>query len=639
MPFGPLWLADGRVQYRLWAPGAARVDLVCNGATAPMAAPGPQHEVQRQDQDADSAASTPDTGWFVSAPMSHAPGMRYAFRIDGQLTVPDPASRHNPDGVHAASALTAPGTFNWPEPGWRGRPWHEAVVYELHIGCFTPEGSFAAAIARLDDLVALGITAIELLPVASFGGQRGWGYDGVLLYAPHAAYGTPDDFKRLVAAAHARGLMVLLDVVYNHFGPDGNYLNAYAPAFFKPELHTPWGAAINFDSPGSATVRRFFIDNALYWLEEFQLDGLRIDAVHAMHDQSVPHFIDALASAVQQGPGRARPVHLVLENDHNDATRLVRNGAGRPMLATAQWNDDLHHAAHVLLTGETDGYYADYAVKPAALLGRALAEGFVYQGQHSEYRGQAHGTPSTSLPPLAFVNALQNHDQIGNRALGERLAALVSAPEAAGERSAALRALVACQLLSPAVPMLFMGEEYAASTPFLYFCDFEGDLARAVTEGRRNEFSRFARFADPNQRSRIPDPNALATFQASQLDWAERDLAPHAHWLAFYRRLLGIRQRQLAPWLAQAGSGSWQLDGPGLLTLRWPLGNATLHLRANLHSSPAPAAPALPGQLLYSSVEPAAEPGQAGQAADSTPHRAPAALSAWAVQVTLHQSA
>jgi len=437
------------------------------------------------------------------------------------------------------------------------------------------------------------------MPVADFPGRRGWGYDGVLPYAPEAAYGTPDDMKRLVAAAHQRGLMVFLDVVYNHFGPDGNYLHAYAQAFFNPDVPTPWGAAINFDGARCRTVRDFFIHNALYWIEEFHLDGLRIDAVHAMHDRSKLHFVDELARAVRAGPGRERPVHLILENDVNDAERLARHADGSPRLADAQWNDDVHHTLHVMASGETDGYYIDFAAEPQRLLGRAVAEGFSYQGDASIYRdGEARGTPSTHLPPLAFVNSTQTHDQVGNRAFGERIAMLADAQG----RNDALRALLACVLLAPSPPMLFMGEEYAASTPFLYFCDFEGELAQAVTRGRRNEFSRFARFSDPARRDLIPDPNAESTFLKSKLDWAERDQLGHAEWLALYRELLRLRHQHLVPKLAHARSGRLELPAPGCVMVQWPLGDrARWHLLANLSSVSAGVSRALPGETVYAS--------------------------------------
>jgi maltooligosyltrehalose trehalohydrolase len=454
------------------------------------------------------------------------------------------------------------------------------------------------------------------MPLASFAGQRGWGYDGVLPYAPQPSYGTPDELKQLIVAAHRRGLMVLLDVVYNHFGPDGNYLHVYAEPFFNPAVPTPWGAAINFDGEYSRTVRDFFIHNALYWIEEFQFDGLRIDAVHAMHDDSAQHFVDELARALREGPGKHREVHLVLENDLNDAARLERAADGTPRLADAQWNDDVHHTLHVIASGEGDGYYIDFADRPLQRFGRALAEGFAYQGEPSAYRdGEARGTPSAHLPPLAFVNSLQSHDQVGNRAFGERIQMLA----AAAGREDALRALLACVLLAPSPPMLFMGEEYAASTPFLYFCDFDGELAKAVTEGRRAEFGRFARFADPSVRERIPDPNAPDTFATSKLQWAERHTGRHAGWLALYSRLLQQRQRQLVPWLAGASSGRFDEPTPGSLRIAWPLGSGRAwHLLAQLADPAGEAAlvAALPGDVVYAS------------------HRGDA-LEAWSVRFTL----
>jgi maltooligosyltrehalose trehalohydrolase len=595
MPFGAQCLSGGGARFRLWAPGAQRVELVLNGDASPM--------------------QSLDGGWFEATASDASPGARYAFRIDGGMSVPDPASRSNPDDVHAASALVDPLAFDWPDDGWRGRPWHEAVIYEVHLGCFTPQGNFGAAIDRLDDLVALGVTAIELMPVADFPGRRGWGYDGVLPYAPEASYGTPEDMKRLIAAAHARGLMVLLDVVYNHFGPDGNYLHAYAPDFFNPRVPTPWGAAINFDGGSCRTVRDFFIHNALYWIEEFHLDGLRVDAVHAMHDRSALHFVDELAQAVRAGPGRDRHVHIVLENDLNDAARLVRDADGRPPLADAQWNDDVHHALHVMASGESDGYYVDFATEPQRLFGRALAEGFAYQGEASPYRGgEARGTPSAHLPPLAFVNSTQTHDQVGNRAFGERIARLADAQG----RSDALRALVTCVLMAPSPPMLFMGEEFAAGTPFLYFCDFAGELAEAVTQGRRNEFSRFARFSDPERRDQIPDPNAESTFRRSKLEWSERERPGHVEWLALYRELLGLRHQHLVPRLAQVRSGRLDVAGAGRLHLQWPLGqDAHWHLLANLSSAPAPMPALPPGTAIYAS------------------HRSTGAQAPWSVHVHL----
>ena len=602
MPFGARLLSGGGARFRLWAPDARAVALI--RSAGPDAGEAPMRALPR--------------GWFELTVPRADTSTRYAFRIDGRAPVlPDPASRANPDDVHAPSALFNPLAFDWPDEEWRGRPWHEAVIYELHVGTFTPEGSFASAIGRLDDLVALGVTAIELMPVADFAGARGWGYDGVLLFAPEASYGPPEDLKRLVAAAHARGLMVLLDVVYNHFGPDGNYLHGYAGAFFNAEVQTPWGAAIRFD--GNRTVREFFIHNALYWIEEYRFDGLRLDAVHAMHDRSRVFIADAIAQALRRGPGRQRHVHLVLESNLNDAARLSRTARGRTRRATAQWNDDVHHAVHVMATGERDGYYVDYADHPPARLGRALAEGFAYQGEPSVFHGgEARGTASVQLPPVAFVNAIQTHDQVGNRAHGERITALA----ARQDRTQALRALMACTLLSPAVPMLFMGEEFAAGAPFLYFCDFEGDLARAVTEGRRHEFSRFAAFAEPTARATIPDPNDVQTFTRSKLDWRERDQAQHRPWLALYTELLALRREHLVPLLPRLRSGHWQCSDSGTLRLRWPAGNRVhWHMLARLSDTADAGAAGPPGRLIYAGPEHCAD-----------------ALAPWSVQVALERS-
>jgi maltooligosyltrehalose trehalohydrolase len=581
MPFGAELLAPGGARFSLWAPGAARVELALVG--------GPQPGQIAMEPIGD--------GWFRAIVDAASVETHYAFHIDGRPLVPDPASRFNPDGVHGPSRLVDPLAYAWQDAQWRGRPWHEAVLYELHVGTFTAEGTFAAAIGRLDYLAALGVTAIELMPVATFSGSRGWGYDGVLWFAPQPSYGTPGELKALVDAAHARGLMVLLDVVYNHFGPDGNYLHQYAPQFFNPRHRTPWGAAVNFDGEANRAVRDFVIHNALYWLDEYHFDGLRLDAVHAIADDSRPHIVEELAQAVRAGPGRTRHVHLVLENDLNQSRYLPRAADGSAPLATAQWNDDLHHAAHVIATGEGDGYYADYAIEPLRLLGRTLAEGFAYQGDPSPYRGgELRGEPSAHLPPVAFVDFLQTHDQVGNRAFGERLAQL--APEAP------LRALTACVLLSPAVPMLFMGEEFAAASPFQYFCDFTGELARAVTEGRRSEFGRFERFSDPQLRSRIPDPNDPATCERSRLDWSQCGQPLHARWLALHRELLAIRRERLVPLLPRIGAGAFELTPGGGLRLRWPIdGAGALHLLAHLADHPAPVPAVLPGVTIYASHE------------------------------------
>jgi len=577
MPFGAELREDGTTRFRLWAPGAKRVDLELGAADTASVA----------------LAGQPD-GWYEAVRRDAPAGTRYAFRIDGDLRVPDPASRCNPDDVHAPSMIVDPGAYGWTDASWRGRPWEEAVVYELHIGTFTPEGTFATAIGKLDYLAELGVTALEIMPVADFPGHRNWGYDGVLPYAPDSAYGTVEDLKRLVDAAHARRLMVLLDVVYNHFGPEGNYLHAYAPQFFNPRHQTPWGAAINFDADGSRVVRDFFIHNALYWIEEYGMDGLRLDAVHAIADDSRPDIVAELCETVRAGPGRDRHVHIVLENDKNQARYLARDAQLAPLQASAQWNDDVHHAFHILVTGERDGYYADYAERPLWYLGRCLAEGFAYQGEISVYRDHtARGEPSARLPSTAFVSFVQTHDQVGNRAFGERIERIAD--------PRALRAAMSCVLLSPAPPLLFMGEEFGASSPFLFFCDFGPELAAAVTRGRREEFGKFARFRDPAVQATIPDPNDPATFAASKLDWEQLDKPLHAEWLALYRDLLGLRHRHLVPRLAGMRSGgTFALIGDDCLRVDWTLGDgARLHLVANFSAASCDGIDIPPGDALY----------------------------------------
>ncbi|MDO9225291.1 MAG: malto-oligosyltrehalose trehalohydrolase [Pseudomonadota bacterium] len=575
MPFGATPLAAGGVRFRLWAPSVTAVTL-------------------RLDETEELPMTAVGDGWFELTVATARAGSRYSFRLPDGLLVPDPASRYNPDDIHGASEVIDAAVYDWSDGDWRGRPWEEAVLYELHIGSFTSAGTFAGVIERLDYLVELGVTALEIMPVSDFPGQRNWGYDGVLPFAPDAAYGRPEDFKRLVDAAHARGLMVLLDVVYNHFGPEGNYLHAYAADFFNPRHETPWGAAINFDGDNNRPVRDFFVHNVRYWLEEFHLDGLRLDAIHAIRDDSKPDIIEELAAAFRAIP--ERHVHMVLENERNQARYLGRDGEV-PRQATAQWNDDIHHVFHVLATGEDDGYYIDYAGEPMRRLGRCLAEGFAYQGEPSPFdHDQPRGEPSAHLPPGAFINFLQNHDQIGNRAFGERLNHL-AAP-------LIQEAVTAVLLLAPQPPMLFMGEEFAAAQPFLFFCDFGPELARAVTEGRRREFSRFARFADPAARERIPDPNAVATFEACVLDWGSIEQAPHQAVLDLHRRLLARRKQWIAPRLAGMGNGDPKLTllSERALDLRWRLGDGSLlTLQANFAEDVVATSPAA-GELLFATA-------------------------------------
>lgn len=564
MPFGAEIRPQGGVAFRLWAPDARKVDLCLERGGAAELSPmcADQH------------------GWFRVVHEDAGPGAMYRFRIDGEHLVSDPASRFQPQDVHGPSCVVDPERFEWRDTHWLGRPWEETVLYELHVGAFTERGTYASAATRLGYLAELGITAVELMPVADFPGRRNWGYDGVLPFAPDSCYGGPDELKAFVAAAHQLGIMVIMDVVYNHFGPDGNDLQRYARDFFTDRYATPWGDAINYDGPNSTTVREFFIHNALYWLEEFNVDGLRLDAVHAIFDESEPDILVELAQTVRSRVPPDRHVHLLLENEDNTARYLHRDADGRPSSYTAQWNDDWHHAAHVLLTGETHGYYRDYADRPCGHLLRCLTEGFCYQGEPSRHReGGRRGTPSAALPGSAFIAFLQNHDQVGNRALGERLTRLTSLE--------GLRAAAAIQVLSPAIPALFMGEEFGCEQPFLFFTDFGGELATAVAEGRRREFGAF----DVARRTGLsgpPDPNDRQTFRRSVIDWEKADQPRHQQWLAFYRSLLELRHRMIVPRLAgtRAEPGAMLIGECGLAVC-WRMGDGSrLLLVANPGAAP-----------------------------------------------------
>jgi malto-oligosyltrehalose trehalohydrolase len=568
MPFGAEVREDGATRFRLWAPGARRVELWLEDGGRAIAIPR-------------------DAGGWAEYVTREAPaGTSYRYRIDGELLVPDPAARFQPGDVHGAGEVVDPRAYSWADGDWTGVPPERLVFYELHVGAFTAAGTYAGVAERLDHLAALGVTALQLMPLADFPGRRGWGYDGALLFAPEARYGRPEDLKALVDAAHARGLAVFLDVVYNHFGPEGNYLRRYAPAFFDERRRTPWGEGVHYDGAGSEVVRAFVIHNALYWIEEFHLDGLRLDAVNAIVDESKTHLLVELGGAVDDGPGRDRLVHLVLENGANEARYLRRRPPRRP-LYQAQWNDDVHHALHVLLTGERGGYYADYQ-PPLPHLGRCLTEGFAFQGEPSLYRKRLRGEASGDLPPTAFIGYLQNHDQVGNRALGERITAL-AAPEA-------VRAATAVLLLSPAPPLLFMGQEWAAPEPFLFFSDLGSGLGPQVAEGRRREFARFPEFAGAASTGRIPDPQAEATFRRSILDWSRVDRPGHRDWLAFHRELLAVRAQAIAPLLAgePVPMTSWKALGETALEVAWSFPTGTLRLAANLgparvgHDGPGP---------------------------------------------------
>lgn len=581
MPFGAEIGPDG-VRFRLWAPSVDAVDLVLGQGRGESRLPlEPLGE-----------------GWFGVTTDKAAPGSAYRFALPDGLLVPDPASRHQSQDVHSPSVVVDPCAYRWERPDFAGRPWEETVLYELHVGTFTRQGTFRAAIDRLDHLMRIGVTAVELMPVSEFPGRRGWGYDGVLHFAPEASYGTPDDLKALVDAIHERDMTAWMDVVYNHFGPDGNYLHAYAAPFFTDRHRTPWGQAINYDGEGSRPVRDYVIHNALYWLEEFRFDGLRLDAVHAIVDDGSPHILEELARTVRDRIA-GRHVHLVLENDLNVARWLERGEDGGPRFYTAQWNDDWHHLAHVLLTGERGGYYADYAGDTAALMVRALTEGFAFQGEPSRHRdGELRGEPSGHLPPTAFIGFLQNHDQIGNRAMGERLTTLAD--------PRALRCMASLLALSPHIPMLYMGEEWGSRTPFYYFCDFHGELATAVRDGRRKEFAAFPAFTDPAARARIPDPNEEATRDASRLDWDDLEMEGHEDWLAAWEVLLHLRRTAIMPRLAglmgaRARGRSW--DGTAI-DVSWRLADgAVLSVIANLGPEPRGGFARPGGDLLFETDE------------------------------------
>jgi malto-oligosyltrehalose trehalohydrolase len=551
--FGPRWLQDGRVEFRMWAPGQARVRLRIDG-----------RESVDMMRDAE--------GWHRQTLGPLEPGTRYEFQLDDGTTTPDPASRYQPDDVHGPSELVADEPFS--AGAWRGRAWEELVFYEVHVGTFTPEGTFRAAVDKLDHLASLGVTAVQLMPIADFAGTRGWGYDGVKHYAIEAAYGRPEDLRRFVAAAHTRGIAVFLDIVYNHFGPEGNYLPKLAPAFFTDRHKTPWGAGINYDGDDARPVRDYFIENVLFWLTEYGLDGFRFDAVDTITDDSEEDLLYEIARRVRE-EFAARQVHLVLENGDNEAHFLRRSPGGDALAFTAQWNDDLHHVLHVAATGEGGGYYSEY-LGNTALLARSLAEGFAFQGEVMKYRGRARGEPSDQLPPTAFVSFVQNHDQVGNRAFGERLGALAPPHKH--------RAVACVYLLAPQIPMLFMGEEWNALDPFYYFCDFAEPLASAVRDGRRAEFARFAEFSDPVHRERIPDPLDPATFEACRLHWDDAALPAHADWLRWYKRALSARRTHVQPRLRQIRrAATWQVLAPGAIFVNWNCGEAgRLRVAANL---------------------------------------------------------
>ncbi len=503
--------------FRVWAPRPRRVDVIVDGERRAM--------------------SELEGGWW-EAPGARA-GARYGFSLERGEVRPDPRSESQPDGVLGLSEVIDPSTFAWTDAAWRGIPLAGSVLYELHIGTFTPEGTFEGAARRLPHLVDLGVTAVEVMPVAEFGGNRGWGYDGAALYAPHHAYGGPSGLKRLVDASHEAGLALVLDVVYNHLGPVGNFLAEFGP-YFTDRHRTDWGSALNFDGRGSDEVRRYLVDNALMWIRDYHVDGLRLDAVNVIVDQSPVHFLEQLAIEVSDlAEQLGRSVFLVAESDANDP-RLVRSRDAGGYGLDGVWSDDWHHALHTALTGERAGYYEDFG--SMELLGKALRQAWIYDGRWSKFRQRTRGRPATGVSADHFVIAAQNHDQVGNRATGDRLGVQL------GEGG--LKAVAALLLLSQFTPMLFQGEEWAASTPFLFFTDFEDpDLGRAVREGRRREFEHFG--WDPDD---VPDPQAASTFESSKLAWDELAEPMHARMLEWHRALLALRQK-LAPVRGPVGTG------------------------------------------------------------------------------------
>jgi maltooligosyltrehalose trehalohydrolase len=509
------WPDEAGAHFRVWAPGHERVDVVL----AP-GRPDSRTFALRRGEDGTFAGTT-----------SAAAGARYAYLLDGAGPFPDPASRFQPDGVHGPSAIVDPRAFIWTDQTWHGVPLSELTIYEAHVGTFTPEGTFAGTTARLPHLRDLGVTAIELMPVAEFPGMRNWGYDGVAPFAPSRAYGTPDDLRRLVDTAHRLGLAVLLDVVYNHFGPDGAYFSQFSPYYFSSRHHTPWGQAINLDGEQSEHVRAFFFENALHWIREYHVDGLRLDATHALIDEGPRHFLGELRTRVRAA-SPDRPVLLIAEDDRNLAI-IVRPPEHGGWGLDAVWADDFHHQMRRLTAGDADGYFQDFSGTTEDVAA-TLERGWFFSGQHSAYRRATRGTDPSGIARERMVIALQNHDQIGNRAFGERLHHQID--------PAVFRAASALLVMAPETPLLFMGQEWAAGTPFQYFTDHHDELGRLVTEGRRNEFSRFAAFADERSRARIPDPQARATFERCRLDWTEPAREPHAGTLRLYRALLDLRR-------------------------------------------------------------------------------------------------
>ncbi|WP_320712442.1 malto-oligosyltrehalose trehalohydrolase [Enterobacter cloacae] len=562
--WGAEFISGDVVRFRVWAEGQQQLTLRLAERDLPMTAVS--------------------NGWFQIDVPGVTHGTEYQFVLQDGMAVPDPASRAQKGDVNGPSVVIDPGRYQPINPDWAGRPWEETVIYELHIGTFTPQGTFRAAIDKLPYLAELGITQLEVMPVSQFGGSRGWGYDGVLLYAPHSAYGTPEDFHAFIDAAHGLGLSVVLDIVLNHFGPEGNYLPLLSPAFFDAQRMTPWGNGIAYERE---PVRHYILDAPLFWLTEYRLDGLRFDAIDQIKDTASKHILQQIAETIREAlPDRH--IHLTTEDSRNVIFLHPRDEKGATPLFTAEWNDDFHNAAHVFATGETHAYYQDFAFEPEKKFARALAEGFVYQGEVSLQTGHSRGVECHTQPPTFFVDFIQNHDQTGNRAQGERLITLAGADKT--------RVLLAALLLSPHIPLLFMGEEYGETNPFLFFTDFHGDLAKAVREGRAKEFT-----GHSGHDGDVPDPNDEQTFARSKLDWHNVTTAQGKSWLRFTRSLLVLRHRYLVPLLRPGGTveGKIVKTAPGMVAVSWSFPTGTLSLALNIGNKPVDV-PALAGETLFS---------------------------------------
>lgn len=550
------WLGDGGAHFRVWAPSAPGVVLVLDG-----------HEVE---------VERDDEGYATAFVEGAGAGSRYGYRLDGGTPLPDPASRRQPEGVHGLSAVVDP-SFGWTDGGWHGLDRDNVTIYELHVGTFTAEGTFEAAAGRLDAIADLGVAAIEVMPVADFPGRWNWGYDGVALFAPARAYGRPEDFRALVDRAHALGLGVILDVVYNHFGPDGAYHRAFSDRYFTERHHTPWGAAINLDGEGSRHVRAFFIESALHWMHEYHVDGFRLDAVHALIDESPIHFLAEFRDATERYRREGQPPPFLLAEEHRNLAVVTRPRADGGYGFDAAYADDFHHEVQRLLLQQDDGFLQDYrgSTEDAA---RALERGWIYSGQHSTYEGGPRGTDPEGQALPRFMHCLENHDQVGNRAFGDRLYVEGWAD--------AFRAATAVLLFSAATPMLFQGQEWASTRPFLFFSDHHAELGRAVREGRRNEFRAWSAFNDPRLRDHIPDPQAEDTYRRSGLDWSEREEPAHSMTLALHRALLHLRRSE--PALRWAGGATQRAMAPeqgSLAVRRSTPGAPDLLLLARLTSS------------------------------------------------------